>query len=165
MITMLESSVLEGQLSESAAEFSKALVKLGMLVDADMSQAIRKGVLDVFGNIIRRSPVVTGAYRASHGIANGDPGDEAGIVVGKKGKTIGEEVALSKAQAWMWKVGDGDIFIYNNVPYAERIENGWSTTKAPAGVYRVALAEVTQFLSKSFAESKLFESSGGGVEI
>ena len=35
----------------------------------------------------------------------------------------------------------GTIWIFNNVPYAERLENGWSS-QAPAGVVAVTLAEI-----------------------
>lgn len=158
------SKALSEELTDDANAFSDALREIAVMADAEISQVIRKGVLDVFGGILKRSPVDTGAYRASHGIANFDPGANLGIVKGKKGQTIPESVALSKAKAWAWKVGDGDIFIYNNVPYAERIENGWSKKQAPAGVYRVALVEFTQFMQKEIEKMKTIDYYGGGGE-
>ena len=157
---MLPSSVLSEQLSENADQFAQALRDVAVFIDAELSQAIRKGVLDVFKNIVKRSPVDTGAYRASHGIANMDPAGNEEIVKGKKGQKISASVALAKGAAWTWKVGDGDIFLFNNLPYAERIENGWSK-QAGAGVYRVALAEMTQLLNQELAKMKSLEPAGG----
>lgn len=37
----------------------------------------------------------------------------------------------------------GTIWVFNNVPYAQRLEEGWSG-QAPAGVVGVTLAEITQ---------------------
>ena len=36
----------------------------------------------------------------------------------------------------------GVIWITNNVPYAERLELGWSRTQAPGGVVNIAISEV-----------------------
>lgn len=158
---MLDSAVLSEDMANTAAEFSNQLRQIAVLVDAELSQAIRKGVLDVFRSIVQRSPVDTGAYRASHGIANMSPAGDEDIVKGKKGQKISASVALSRGSRWTWKVGDGDIYIFNNLPYAERIENGWSQTQAPNGVYRIALIEVTYFLNKELAKLKTIVPSGG----
>lgn len=138
------------EISTNARAFSAQLVQLSALTGIEISQVIRKAVLDLFKEIILRSPVDTGAYRASHTIANHEPSEEEGVVKGKKGETIPATTAFAKGEAWTWKVGDGDIFIFNNQPYAERIENGWSNfgghgksvVKAPRGVYSVSLSEM-----------------------
>ena len=154
----MDTAALQTELAQSANEFSAQLQKLVVAINADMSQVVRASVLKVFGNIIKRSPVDTGAYRASHGIANYDPPSTEGIVKGKKGSKIS---APNKGNAWKWKVGDGDIFIYNNVPYAERIENGWSVRQAPQGVYRLALAEFTAYMNQELTKYTTFEPMGG----
>ena len=158
-IEMMPTALLNDELSANADQFSAALRNVAVLVKADISTAIRKGVLDVFRNIVKRSPVDTGAYRASHGIANMEPAGNEDIVKGRKGEKISASVALAKGVNWTWKVGDGDIFIFNNLPYAERIENGWSK-QAPAGCYRVALVEMTQFLNQELAKMKTIEPMG-----
>ncbi len=144
---LTSSELLEAELNKDADEFSQALTSLAVMIDADLSLAIRKGVFDTFRSIIRRSPVLTGAYRASHGIANIEPAGDEEVVKGKKGVSIPASVAIAKGANWTWKLGDGDIYIFNNLPYSERIENGWSG-QAGDGVYRVALPEMTQFLNK-----------------
>jgi hypothetical protein len=151
---------LHEELSQSAAEFSRALRKLATAIDADISAVVRNSVLRAFRNVVKRSPVDTGAYRGSHGIANFEPSDTQDAKKAKKGETV----PPATAKGWTWQVGDGDIWMYNNVPYAERIENGWSHTKAPQGVYRMAIPEITQFINQELAKIPGFEPIGGGGE-
>jgi hypothetical protein len=135
----MESAELKEDLDAHAAAFSRSLQDLAVFVDGEISKVMRKAVLDVYRHITKASPVDTGAYRASHGIANLEPADTDGIVLSKDKKKV---PFVNKGKTWSWYVGDGDIWLYNNVPYAERIEDGWSK-KAPEGVYRVALAVFT----------------------
>jgi hypothetical protein len=146
-------------LAANAEYFSQQLKQLAVAIDADIGKVIRTGVLKAYGNIIKRSPVDTGAYRGSHGIANAEPSGTEGIVKGKKGSKL----PPPSAKNWTWKVGDGDIWLYNNVPYAERIENGWSQ-QAPAGVYGMALYEITQFINQELAKYPALGPMGGGGE-
>jgi hypothetical protein len=138
-------------LASTAAQFSEQLRELSVVINKDISQVFRATTLRVFGNIVRRSPVLTGAYRGSHGIANIEPGGSEGINVGDK-KTL-KSVPAATAKGWSWSVGDGDIWIYNNLPYAERLENGWSK-QAPEGIYGLALQEFIAFMSSEIAKAQ-----------
>jgi hypothetical protein len=168
----LSADQLQQELANTAEEFSAQLRKLVVAIDGDISQVFRNTILRVEANIIKRSPVDTGAYRASHGIANFEPSSDQDAVKGKKGQALSASIAEQRAKAWNWKVGDGDIWLYNNVPYAERIENGWSSpggggksvVKAPEGVYRVALVEIKNFLQTELAKFKSFAPMGGSAE-
>ncbi|MFA5208599.1 HK97 gp10 family phage protein [Shewanella sp.] len=150
---------LSEELASNAEAFSQQLRKMAVVIDAEISAAIRKGVLDVYKSITKRSPVLTGVYRASNSIANHDPSPEEGVV--KKVMKKGEVLPSPQIPNWTWKVGDGDIWLFNNVPYAERIENGWSKVKAPQGVYRLALQEITLALAQAIQKSKILTSTGG----
>lgn len=44
-----------------------------------------------------------------------------------------------------------DIFITNSLPYAHRVENGYST-QAPAGMVRVTVVEFQSFIAKAAKE-------------
>lgn len=147
------------ELANNATEFSNQLLQLAVIIDADLSQAIRAGVLDVYKSITLRSPVKTGAYRASNSIANHEPAAGEDVVVGTKGVTI----SAPNKSSFKWKVGDGDIWLFNNLPYAERIENGWSK-QAPAGVYRLALQQITYSIQQEIAKYGSLSSTGGGEE-
>jgi hypothetical protein len=156
----METAALQAELSQNASQFSQSLRQLAAAIDADISKVIRNGVLRAFKAIIKRSPVDTGAYRGSHGIANMEPAGNEKIVKGKKGSVIPPATAGN----WTWKVGDGDIWLYNNVPYAERLENGWSKTQAPQGIYRQAIPEITNFINQELAKYPSLAPTGGGGE-
>lgn len=47
-----------------------------------------------------------------------------------------------------------EIDIYNNRPYAYRIETGWST-QAPAGMMRITVLDVPDMIKKAVARMKL----------
>ena len=143
------------ELADNAADFSEQLREMAAFIDAEISTVVRKSVLDVYKNITKRSPVDTGVYRASHSIANHEPAPDEDVVKREEGQTL----SVPNKSDWRWKAGDGDIYLFNNVPYAERIENGWSK-QAPLGVYRVALQEFTQFLQQEIAKMKSLLPSG-----
>lgn len=48
-------------------------------------------------------------------------------------------------------VGVGSIYLMNNVPYAQRLEYGWSG-QAPQGVVRITVAEFDAFVRKAVEE-------------
>jgi len=133
---------------QNAKQFARNLEKMAAEIDGEFSTIVRRGVLGVFSNIVKRSPVKSGAYRASHGVVNEEP-------QGMENINPGPDPPLTAAVSaqWKWKVGDGTIWLYNNQPYAERIENGWSG-QAPQGVYHLALAEMNQEMEKAIKESK-----------
>lgn len=144
--------------AKTAREFSRNLLKLADEVDMDVATVTRKEVLKLYKNIIVRSPVKSGVYRASHGIANIEPQGTENVAVALEGKTVddmwvGPVLSAPTTPPWTWKIGDGTIWLYNNVPYAERIEDGWSTKNAPQGVYREALLEFNTL----FGQRKLID--------
>ena len=105
--------------------------KLSLL--EDMRQARRTIILDVATAVIDGTPVKTGALRGSwqgsieapilDSIPRLDPSGE-----------------LPKAQVASLPVSlSNDIYLANSLPYAERIEYGYSQ-QAPAGMVRVNIA-------------------------
>lgn len=142
------------KMDQTAAEFSKTLEELAGLYEKRFGDVIRKTVLDLFAGIIRRSPVDTGTYRASHMIANHEPAPEEGIVKIEKGQAANEVNAIAKGAAWFWAPGMGAIYIFNNLPYAEPLENGHSK-QAPEGIYRQAMTELQAVLKKQILKLKV----------
>ncbi|MDC5428154.1 HK97 gp10 family phage protein [Acinetobacter baumannii] len=92
-------------------------------------------VMDAVQSLVNLSPVDTGAYRASHmvSIGSGDYG------VREPSTNAVQDAAI---QAVKFKLGSL-IYIQNNQPYAERLENGWSD-QAPQGIYSTTFTYITQ---------------------
>ncbi|WP_336016073.1 HK97 gp10 family phage protein [Acinetobacter pittii] len=96
---------------------------------------VKKITMDTVQSLVNLSPVDTGAYRASHivSIGSGDYG-----VRGPETNAV-QDAAI---QAVKFKLGSL-IYIQNNQPYAERLENGWSD-QAPLGIYSTTFTYITQ---------------------
>lgn len=83
------------------------------------------------------SPVLTGRFRAAWTVAVGDP-DET--VPAERSEDLPplprpSTPSLSSEDVRL----DVPIYLNNQLPYGERIEDGWSENKAPQGVVAVSL--------------------------
>ncbi|EJB8538794.1 HK97 gp10 family phage protein [Acinetobacter baumannii] len=92
-------------------------------------------VMDTVQSLVNLSPVDTGAYRASHIVSVGS----ADYGVREPSTNAVQDAAI---QAVKFKLGSL-IYIQNNQPYAERLENGWSD-QAPQGIYSTTFTYITQ---------------------
>ena len=107
---------------------------LNALMRKHIKQANRikqKVAFDILQQLIERSPVDTGFFRANWLVSLHQPADE---LVGEEGRPVGVSMTVGRGGAViaLAKLGD-DIWFSNNVPYAEALEAGHSG-QAPAGV-------------------------------
>ncbi|MYN22594.1 hypothetical protein GSE41_06920 [Acinetobacter baumannii] len=92
-------------------------------------------VMDTVQSLVNLSPVDTGAYRASHIVSIGS---------GDYGIREPETNAVQDAAIQAVKIKLGNlVYIQNNQPYAERLENGWSD-QAPQGIYGLTFNFISQ---------------------
>ena len=110
--------------------FSSDIGKWNDKVEKAATRIFRGTALSLFGKIVVRTPVDTGRLRGNWQVQlNSAP---TGILEGTK-------VQSGSTKA---KLGDS-IYIVNNLPYAEVIENG-SSNQAPQGMVKVTVAEFKQ---------------------
>lgn len=104
-------------------------------VEKQADEHVKKIIIDTVQSLVVSSPVDTGAYRASHivSVGSGDYG------VREPSTNAVQDAAI---QAVKFKLGSL-IYIQNNQPYAERLENGWSN-QAPLGIYSTTFHYITQ---------------------
>jgi hypothetical protein len=131
-------------------------------------KVIRKVVLDLSAQVVLMSPVDTGRFRANWMIGEGSPNlsvvgnyDTSGL--GKKtGKGFSGGVSVNSGEttkiAALNITGDQSVFITNSLPYAARLEYGWSK-QAPEGMVRKTVAK---FLGIT-AEAVAFVKRGEGI--
>jgi hypothetical protein len=96
---------------------------------------VRKVVLDVTSELVKRSPVDTGLFRANWFVSNGSPTMETTRTPDKTGLV---SVGRAHLAASYLKAG-GVTYIMNNLPYALPLEYGHST-QAPAGMVRITVS-------------------------
>jgi len=112
-----------------SGQFSAQVRRWSDKTQKKMDQAVRKITLDVFSNVILLSPVDTGRFRGNWQPAVGRA--QGGII---EAVDPSGAVVTAKVQSATQNVKAGDvIYMVNNLPYADRLENGWSN-QAPNGM-------------------------------
>jgi hypothetical protein len=108
-------------------------------IDDEVSAQVRAIALALLGEIIQKSPVDTGRFRGNNIVSIGSPVYATSVEVDPSGnETIRRgEMALSGLKPYT------QVFIQNNLPYAERLENGHSS-QAPTGIYGLSFIGVSE---------------------
>jgi hypothetical protein len=96
-----------------------------------------KVVLQGLVGVVRKSPVDTGRFRGNWQVTQGEP------AVGETGREdpTGESTIAAGSASAASLTPYSVAWITNNVPYAQRLEEGWSQ-QAPQGVVALTLAEL-----------------------
>lgn len=102
------------------------------VVTDDLDRMYRGFCLTVFNAIILLSPVASGAYRGNHRITinSKDYGYDKNDTTNKVGQM---QAVLNSIQRGRFP----EVTIQNNLPYALRLENGYSR-QSPNGIYSLA---------------------------
>lgn len=115
---------------------------------ANAEQVVRKTTAELAKKVVEKTPVDTGRARANWQFGDGamtsgtlDETDKTGDPTKDR---LEEEILRSR-------VG-GVTYIQNNLPYALRLEYGWSRIQAPNGMVRTSMAEVDQEIRKAVGE-------------
>ena len=98
---------------------------------------LKKIVGETLQQVITRSPVMDGEYRASHKVTLDSPQStyQKGFDL-SGGATLSEGLKVASTA----KIG-GLVYIQTLSPYGTRLENGWSQ-QAPNGVYALSFQSV-----------------------
>ena len=122
--------------------FAKVLAKAGNKAE----MVVRSSMLDMVGAVIEPSPVDKGTFKSNWqggiGSVNYSTSDAAG------------SDSRSKIEAVLtgWKAGQS-FWITNSMPYAQRLEYGWSKI-APQGMVRIAVQNFKSDIQKRAGETK-----------
>ncbi len=98
----------------------------------------KKITIELFSRVIEKSPVLTGRFRANWNCSIGSPNLSTSESTDHSGSG-----SISKATSTVvsYTLNDQSVFLTNNLPYAERLENGWSK-QAPNGMVRLSVMEI-----------------------
>lgn len=128
------------------AEFKRKFAALLKKVGDDAETVVRKTAIEFQNAMIDRSPVDTGRFKSNWqcgiGAVNTSIADTAGSDA--KGRTV------TVLQGW--NAGQ-TIWLTNSLPYAQRLEYGWSK-QAPSGMVRLTVMDYERYLTKVLAEFK-----------
>lgn len=111
---------------------------------------VRKLGIEMTKRIIQRSPVDTGRFRGNWVVSINAPAVNLDAsVTDPTGETT---LARETAKLATFEVGPS-IFITNSLPYAKRLEYGWSK-QAPTGMVHITVLEMQQMINKAVGELK-----------
>lgn len=125
-------------MSETPEQFT---LSIGSFVD-DLSEelvqaATQKIALTALRGVVLKSPVDTGRFRGNWNVGIGSIDYSTTENIDKGGGDTIAQGAGRVSGAGTYDV----IWITNNLPYANRLENGWSK-QAPAGMVALTFAEI-----------------------
>ncbi|MDH3027638.1 HK97 gp10 family phage protein [Methylobacterium fujisawaense] len=112
-------------------------------------RVLRKVALDIGARVVLRSPVDTGRFRANWQYGVGGPNTATLVAADKSGQSSIARIAAGVATA---RLGDV-IYISNALPYALRLETGWSK-QAPAGMVGLTVAEFQSAIDRAVAAAQ-----------
>lgn len=142
------------------ANFALDLAKFAQKVPERSKQVVDKVCIDLLTNIVLRTPVgnpslwknpppagyVGGRLRANWNSGVG------GINTAPREPDKSGSAAIGRGRATVaTRPADADFYVTNSLPYAQRVEMGYST-QAPAGMVRVTVTEFQSFIQKAAKE-------------
>lgn len=123
--------------------FTVSLQKFAEKAGANADKVVRKTVLDIGSRLVLRSPVDTGRFRGNWFYSEAAPSEKSTLSVNPaEVQDIGQLPAQATGMVH---------YITNNLPYAWRLENGYSK-QAPAGMVGLTVVEFQGIVSSAAAE-------------
>ena len=115
--------------------WKNAPINFGLEVLAEADQLSKKIAGEMLQQVIVRSPVDTGAFRGNHRVNVGSV--DATANVADTSNPLQKGIATIQSGGGLGKI----VYISNSLPYALRLENGWSG-QAPLGVYSISFMNI-----------------------
>lgn len=130
--------------------FARDVAKFNEKAKVATDKTVRAITFALFREVIQRTPVDTGRLKGNWQTTVNAPATTTIMRDDPSGGKATMEV-ISNGGGW------GSVtYLTNNLPYAHRIEfDGWSHTKAPAGMVRVSLARINSIVAKAARDNKV----------
>lgn len=110
---------------------------------ADIGNAVAKIAFDIYYRVTVKSPVKSGRFKGNWNVSVGSP--DFSITESFSQSALGvapDSTKINAVQATLLKVdGTKPVYICNGLPYAARLETGYSK-QAPIGMVDVTLVEM-----------------------
>lgn len=135
------------------ATFALQIAEFAKRAGANADLVCKKVGIEVFASVVRRTPVDTGRARGNWVVSIGSPSSmisaalDSGAYGGNPGSASAGQANAALAD---FKIGQA-IYIMNNLPYINRLENGYSK-QAPAGMVAVTTTEFSDFVRDAVAK-------------
>jgi len=133
---------------------STDLAKIAARNKQKLLKVAQNSLMRVGGSIIAKSPVDSGRFKNNWLAAYGAPDTSTTENVAKTSIGEGRGAVYERYKAKLSGLADGQVFYFtNSLPYAERLEYGWSE-QAPAGMVRLSVANWQSIVAEEVARVK-----------
>jgi len=123
----------------TAKQFTLQLNKEIADTEEKIEDAISLIAMDSLRGVVMKSPVDTGRFRGNWIVSKNAANTTSSQVTDKNG---GQTITKGSGVIDTFEMNtDSRIIIQNNLPYANRLENGWSK-QAPNGMVALTVAEM-----------------------
>lgn len=123
-------------------QFEIGLRKFAEKTELKINDVVRKIGLEVYSSVVMRSPVDTGRFRGNWNLSLAGFDPSVSELTDKEGAA-----SIARASISIADYKGGSIYISNNLPYAKRLEDGWSK-QAPVGMLRITVVEFQDMVNK-----------------
>ena len=128
--------------------FASDVAKFAKLTNASLDQTSRAIALELFGSVIKDTPVDTGRAKGNWQTSMDSP------ATGETDRK-GEGPALAEVSQQAASFGAGKvIYLSNGLPYILRLEYGWSKQQ-PGGMVRRNVARIQSIVKKAASDNKV----------
>lgn len=127
-----------------ASNFTLDLSKITQKAKGRIDLVTQKVTFDLFSSVILKSPVKSGRFRGNWIASVNSYGT---LTVDIEDKT-GSDATREMGGVALTTPAGNIVFMVNNLPYAQRLEYGYSS-QAPAGMVRVTIAEFQDYVAKA----------------
>lgn len=122
-------------MSDFRSDFGKVLKRAGDRAEL----VVRKSALNLLSQVVQASPVDTGRFKSNW---------QTGIGAINSGTdSTDESVGRFHSAIGGWTAGQ-TIWLTNSLPYAKRLEYGWSK-QAPGGMVRIAVQDFKNLIQQA----------------
>jgi hypothetical protein len=121
--------------------FSIPLGQLAEKIKADLDTVVRKATFTVFSKVNLKSPVDTGRFRHNWNVSQGT------VDTTTTEGTDQTRAAAQIAKVWTLPLG-GVTYMANSLPYAARLEHGYSQ-QAPQGMVKLSAVEFSDSVQRA----------------
>lgn len=126
--------------------FSSDLRRIAKKTNRKLDDMVRFVAVESLDSVVRLSPVDTGRFRGNWQLTKNFPASGTLDVTDTSGRAT-----VNKGKAVASSVDAGDsAYIVNNLPYAQRLENGWSQ-QAPQGMVKRTVRRLGRNIRKEAA--------------
>lgn len=123
------------------AAWTQDLVTLANKANADLDTVLRRATVSLFRSVVLKSPVDTGRFRSNWNFGIG-AADYATT------ESTNEARGMQEAAKAANQPSGGVVTLSNGLPYAKRLEYGYSG-QAPFGMVRLSVLEYRRFLLRA----------------